>query len=140
MSVNMHSRRVEPNEERLAGFVLPVDEIEGGIQKFFVNSFHTLFCQGPCIFDGLFADTAKAWIFGSVVLRAGFTPEHAAWTEFRAKLRVLWIVGILRLFLSIQMVKVSEKLVEAMYGWQELVPVTQVILTELACSVTVRFE
>ena len=49
-----------------------------------------------------------------------------------AELRVLRIVGVLRLLLGIEVIEVAEELVEAVVGRQELVLVAEMVLAELA--------
>ena len=66
--------------------------------------------------------------------------NHPARTVLVPKSRILRVVVGLRLFLSIQMVEVAEKLVETMVGRQMLVLVAEVILPELACGVTFLLE
>jgi hypothetical protein len=66
--------------------------------------------------------------------------EHSAWREVLAEFSIFWIVWIFRLFLGIEVVKVSEELVEAVDGGKKLVPVTQVVLAELPGGITERLE
>jgi hypothetical protein len=48
----------------------------------------------------------------------------------------LWIVGVFRLFLGIEVTEVAEEFVEAMLGRQKFILVPEVILAELACRIT----
>jgi hypothetical protein len=50
-------RGVHPDEERLAGGVLPLDEISRGSRGLVVDRFHALFRQRTRIFDPLLPDT-----------------------------------------------------------------------------------
>ena len=63
---------------------------------------------------------------------AGLALEHAARPEALAEVRVLRIVGILRLLFSIEVIEVAEEFIEAMHGRQMFVSVAQMIFAELA--------
>lgn len=56
------------------------------------------------------------------------------------KLRVLGVIRILEFFFRVQMVKVAIKFVESVVGRQVLIPVTEMVLTNLRGGVTVRLE
>src|SRR4030095_9309940 len=60
--------------------------------------------------------------------------------EALLEFRVLWVVGVLRLLLGVQVIQVPEELVEPVGGGQELVLVTKVILAELTRDITERLE
>ena len=69
--------------------------------------------------------------------------QHAARSELLGEIRKLLgirIVFALRLFLCIQVVEVSEELVEAVHGRQEFVPIAEVILPKLAADVALWLE
>ena len=51
--------------------------------------------------------------------------------NFFSKARVLRVVGILRLFLGVEVIEVAEELVEAVHGRQVLVAVAEMVLAEL---------
>jgi hypothetical protein len=52
----------------------------------------------------------------------------------------LRVVDVLRLFLGVEVVQIAEELVEAVHRRQELVPVAEVVLAELAGRVALRFQ
>jgi hypothetical protein len=56
------------------------------------------------------------------------------------ELGILWIVRVFRFFLGIQVVEVSEELVETMVSGKKLVLITQVVLPELPCRITEGLE
>ncbi|MCY1239475.1 hypothetical protein D9M72_522700 [compost metagenome] len=120
----MHAGRVEIAEPRLLGIVLAVDEIEGGRQELAVDRFHALLRQRAGILDPAI----------------GIGVDDAARAEALGKFRALRIIGIFRLLLGIEVVKVAEELVEAVGGRQELVLVAQVVLAELAGGIALRLE
>jgi len=140
VSVDVHARRIEPTEERLPGFVLSVDEIDRGVEKFLVDRFHPLLGQRAGVIDGLLADAAKARVGCGVVLVTRLALEYAARTEFGAELGILRVVFILWLFLGVEVVEVAEELVESVHGWQEFIAIAEVILSELTGRVPLRFE
>ena len=53
---------------------------------------------------------------------------------------ILWIVEPVRVRHRVQMVQVTEKFVEAVHRWQELVQVTQVVLAKLPGFIAERLE
>ena len=81
-------------------------------------------------------------VSGSGVLdpAVGVAVDHAPGTELLVELLVLRVVVGLRLFLGVQVVEVAEELVEAVVRGQELVPVAEVVLAELARDVPVGLE
>src|SRR5262245_36787542 len=66
--------------------------------------------------------------------------QDPARPELFTKPWILGIVRVLRLFLGIQMVKVSEKLIEAVNTWQMLIAITKMILTELRGCVSLCLQ
>src|SRR5450432_3388754 len=76
--MNVHASRVEPDEERLAGFVLPVNEIKSRTEKLFVHRLHTLFGQRSRILALLLTPFAEAWLILSIVRVRRYALEYAA--------------------------------------------------------------
>src|SRR5262249_48092863 len=64
--------------------------------------------------------------------------EDPSWAEPRTEARVFGVIRVLRLFLRIEVVEISEKLVEPMHGRQELVAIAEMVLAELSAGVTER--
>ena len=125
---DVHPRRVPPEEERLLGLVRLVDEAERPLGDLVVDRLHPLLGQRPGVLDLVVA--------GPRPPRA----QHAARAEALLELRVLRIVGVLRLLLGVQVVEVAEELVEPVLGRQELVAVAEVVLPVLAGHVPERLE
>src|SRR5204863_9082533 len=73
-------------------------------------------------------------------LPVGDAVQNAARTELLLERRILGIVGQLRLLLGVQVIQIAEELVEAMYGRQVFVAVTEVVLPELAGCIAERLE
>ena len=134
--------RVELNQQKngFAGLVLPVDEVERGVEEFLVHRLHALLGQRTGVLDRLLADPAEPRILGRIVLVGRLALQHAARAELRPERRVLRIVGMLRLVLGVEVVEVAEELVEAVDRRQELVAVAEVVLAELAGGVALRLE
>ena len=102
-----------------------------GIGELVVDRFHSLDRQRAGVLDLLLADLSELRIDGGVIGVGGPAVQHATRTELLAEPGILGIVGVLRLFLGVEVVEVAEELVEAMDGRQELVEVAEVVLAEL---------
>ena len=122
---DVHARGVHPDEERLTRLHLPLHEVDGGGRGFVVDRLHALAGQ-------------RAGILG---LAVSVAVQHAARRVGLGVCRVLLRpVRAFGLLLGVQMVEVAEEFVEAVVGRQELVPVTQMVLAELAGSVAQGFQ
>ena len=140
MREGVHTCRIEPDEERFVGAGLPLNEVDRGGAGLVVDGFHALFGQCARILDGLLADPAETWILSGVVAVRRLAPQHAARTEPGPELRVLGIIGMLRLLLGVEVIEIAEELVEAVHGRQECIAVSEMIFTELAGGVAERFQ
>ncbi len=120
----VHMGGVPPEEERLLRGVRFIHEREGVTVHLVVDGRHARARQRAGVLDA----------------PAGEAVDHAARSEPLAERGILRIVGQLRLLLRVQVVQVAEELVEAMVGRQELVPVAQVVLAELAALVAERLQ
>src|SRR6185437_2575581 len=136
----MRARRIEVAEPGLAGLLVAVDEIERGTEKLFVNRLHALGVERAGVLDRLFPDLAPGRIDGGIVAIGGLASEHAARPKSSPKLRVLRVVGVLRLLLRIEVVEVAEELVEPMHRRQELVAVAEMVLAELPGRIAERLQ
>jgi hypothetical protein len=121
---DVHSRRVPPAEERLAGLMLALNEVECGGAELFVDGLHALPGQRTGILDRL----------SPVRLRPG--AQNSSGSEPLLEFGILRVVGILGLLLGVEMVKVAEELIEAVHSRQEFVPVAKMVLAELAANIT----
>ena len=92
------------------------------------------------VLDLLLADLAPARIDGGVVRVGGPAVDHVARAELRPELRLLADSLGVRALPRVEVVEVAEELVEAVDGRQELIPVAQVVLAELAGGIALRFE
>ena len=131
MRSQVHARRVEPAEERLARRLLALHEIDRRGRGLVVDRLHALLGERTGVLDGLLADLAEARIDRGIVAVGGLAFEHAARAELGEVGRVLRIVRQFRLFLGIEMIEVAEELVEAVHGRQRLVAVADMVLAEL---------
>jgi len=128
MGPEMHCGRIVPNKKRSSLLICLVDEGKCMFSDFLVDGFHALLRQGAGILDPLPA----------VAVRPAVQDPPRA--EPLSERRVLRIVRVFRLFLGIQVVEVAEELIEAVHGGQELVPVAQMVLAELAGGITERLQ
>ena len=124
MRENMHPSRVPPQEKRLVCILRTLHEIERLGSHFLVDRLHAFLGQRAGIRD----------------VPAGETVDDSARTEFFLELGVLRVVGILRLFLCIQVIQVAEELIEPVRGRQHFVAVAEMILAKLAGHVTLCLQ
>src|SRR5215470_5870611 len=103
-------------------------ELQAGIEELFVNGLHALGVERTGVLDLLCA------------IRHGPAVEHTARPKLLFELGVLGVVGALGLLFGIEVVEITEKLVESVCRGQELVPVPEVVLSELPGDITQRFE
>ena len=68
MREQVHVRRVQPYEERLAVLLLPLDEVGGRSDEFVVAGFHPLLGERTGVLDLLLADLAPARLHGRIIL------------------------------------------------------------------------
>ncbi len=138
--VHVHPAWVEPDEEGLVRLLRAFDEVEAGLDELLVHSLHPLLSKLTGILDLLLANFAEAVVDRGIVRIGGPSVEHAAGTEFLKVFGILWVVALLELLLSVQVIEVTEELVEAMHRRQVLVAVAKVILAELAGRIAKRLE
>jgi hypothetical protein len=87
------------------------------------------------ILDHLLADPPEGLVDRRIVLVGRLALQDAARAEFLAEVRILRIVGILRLLLGVEVIEVAEELIEAVHSRQMLVAVAKMVLAELASGV-----
>src|SRR5437879_13735828 len=121
MRPDVHAGRVPPDEGRLAVLVCSVNEVQRAIGDLLVHCFHALDCQWAGVFARLLAPGSEAWISRRGIVRVrGFALQNAARTEPRFESRILWVVGVLRLLLRVQVVEIDEEYVEAVHCGHKL--------------------
>src|SRR6476660_8755190 len=81
VSEQVHVSRIQPDKERLAVFVLALDQIGGRGDEFVVAGLHALFRQRPGVFDPLLADASPTRLFRGIVLIGRPAMQHTAGTE-----------------------------------------------------------
>src|SRR5262245_29541331 len=96
----MHARAIEVREPGLAYLGLTVHEVERSSQELLVYCLHTFLGERTGVLD----------------LPVGKRVNHAARPEAFAKFGTLWVVGIFWLLLGVQMIEVTEELVETVIG------------------------
>ncbi len=118
----VHVRGVDPDEERLPGVVLPLDEVERPVDDLVVDRLHPLLRQRTGVLDRVLAALRDPAL------------EDAAWAVPLAEVREVRRVRVvrqLRLLVGVQVIEVAEELVEAVVRRQVLVEVAEVVLAEL---------
>jgi hypothetical protein len=147
--VEVHAAGVEPDEEGLALVLGLLHEVFGlGDDLAGVEVLHPLLGQRTSVLTPLLAHPAEARVLGRIIGVGGEAMQHAAGAELLfvfleaagVGLGEALVVALLGLFLGVQVVEVAEKLVEAVHRRQVLVAVAQVVLTELAGGVALRFH
>jgi hypothetical protein len=105
-----------------------------------VNEVHRT--AGNLVVDGLHALLGKrAGVLDCLsTLAVGAAMKHAPGSKALLEVRILGIVGILRLLLGIQVIQIAEELVEPMHCGEELVLVSQMVLAELPGGVAHGFQ
>ena len=138
MRDDVHARRIEPAEERLAVLFGLVDEIDGQVADFVIHCLHPFGIERAGVLNLLFADLAPARHLRRVVRGRGPAMNHVA----RADLiqQVLRVVGMRRVFHRIEVIEIAKEFVESVDGRQELIEIAEMVLAELAGSVALRFE
>lgn len=139
----VHVRGVHPHEEGRLGLMGPSDEVLGGQGEFIVDRFHPLPGQRPGVFYRLPPYAAVPRIRRIVIVIAGVGVDDTARARPPVELGEVLLrrpVRRLRLFLGVEVVEVAEELVEPVHRRQELVPVAEVILAELAGGIAEWFE
>ena len=135
---DVHARRVQPDEERLALLLRLVDELERVLADLVVDRLHPLWVERPGVLDLLLADLAPARVDVRIVDVVRVTVEHVARTDLVLELRR--VVGVSGILHRVQVIEVAEELVEAVDGRQVLVAIAEVVLAELAGGVAHRLE
>ena len=130
MRDDVHARRVEPDEERLAVRLGLVHELEVQSEDLVVHGLHPFGIERAGILDLLFADLAPARHHGRVILVRRPAMNHVARADFVQQL--LRVGGVRGVFHRVEVIEVAEELVEAVDGGQELIEIAQVVLAELA--------
>ena len=116
------------HEERLVVLDRLFHELDARVEEFLVDRLHALDGQRSGVLDLLRA------------VRVGPAVQHAARPELLLELRVLRIVGILRLLFGVQVIEVAEELIEPVRGRKEFVAIPQVVLAELPGHVAERLQ
>ena len=143
MRAEVHVRGVEPDEERRAGLLLAIDEVDRVLEHLVVDRLHALLRQRPGVLDPLLADPAPALIRRVVVGVRGPRMHHATRRKALAEAREVLgrrVVRRLRLLLGVQVVEVAEELVEPVRGWEKVVLVAQMVLAELSRRISQGLE
>ena len=126
VGAEVHASAVPPAEERLASLGLAGDEILSSGDGFLVDGLHALLGERAGVFDRLAA------------FAVGLAAEYAAGAEglveglAAGQYHVAGVVLVLGFFLGVEVIEITEELVEAVHGGQVFVAVALVVLAKLA--------
>ncbi len=140
MGEEVHVGGVPPHEERFAIRMGLLDELDRAGGDIVIDGLHALSGQRAGVLDGLLAHPAKARVFGRIIDIRRFAMEQTPRPKELLELRLLGIIGNLRLLLGVEVVQVAVELVKAMNGGQEYVAVAEVVLAKLPGDIAVRLE
>ena len=93
VGAQVHVGGVDPAEERLAGFVLALDEVLGGSDELVVAGLHALLGQRAGVLDLLLAHPAPARLLGRIVLVGRPAVQDAARAESLAEFREILLAS-----------------------------------------------
>ena len=145
MCIDVHARRVVPDEEGLAILFGLFHEILGEFEDMVIHGLHVVLDafggmrrQRTFVYDLLLADLAPALLHGRVIPVGGPGVEQVTRAIFfslrfrhgRCK----------RILHGIEVVEIAEKLIKAVQRRQVFVEVAEVVLAELPGGVAVIFE
>src|SRR5262249_29786209 len=105
-----------------------------------VARLHTFAIERAGIFDSLLSDAAPPRLLDVVFFIRCVTAEHSARSEPFLESRILRVIRILGIFLGVEVIEVAEKFIEAVYGRQKPVHISQMVFAELTGRVTERLE
>ena len=88
----VHVREVHPQEDRLAGRLLTLDEVHGPVGDVVVDRLHPLLGQRAGVLDDLLADLAEPRVHGRVIRVAGLRVQHTARAKLFAERRVFRVI------------------------------------------------
>src|SRR5436853_481129 len=114
MRPDMHTCCVEIAKPGRTFFCLTANKIFRGSQEFLIYCFHTFGVERAGIFDNLLANFSELWINGCIVLIGCLTFQHSARAKFFTEVWVFRIIWILGFFFGVQVIKISEELIESM--------------------------
>src|SRR5206468_4735725 len=138
MRYDVHARRVEPAEERLAVIFRFLDESQREVTDLVIYGFHPFWIKRAGVLDLLFAYLAPARHHCGVIRSGRPGMDHVAGADFIQQL--LRVVGMRRVFHRVQVIEVAEEFVEAVDGRQEFIQIAEMVLAELSSLIALGFE
>ena len=136
----VHAGGGKPDEERLALRMCLVHELDTFINKVSIHGFHPLSRQRTGVDNPLLAYHSESGIDGLIHRIGGPGVQHTPGTMTFLELRVGRVVFVLRFLFGVQVVQIAVELIESVERWQMFVPVTQVVLAELAGGIALRLQ
>src|SRR5215475_1618225 len=157
---DVHTSRVMPNEEWLAFRLSFLHELDRAIDQHLIKRCHVvlgrnrMLLSAPInrasgvwtgrkrafIHDLLFADLSPAWLDGSIHAVCGPAVSKISWEDFvpYGWVRRIRIPEGIRH--CVEVVQITEILIEPMYARKKLIPITKMVFPKLAGGVAHRFE
>ena len=138
VSAEVHTGAVPPYEPWRSVLVRLANEGDSRVRGLVVHRFHPFFGQRAGVLDLLYWRPIRA------VARRG--ADHAPGPERLeegltvGQDEIAWIVLVLRLFLSVEVIEVAVEGVESVVGGQVLVFVAKMVLAELTSDVSFSLE
>ncbi len=145
MRDDMRAGGVHPQEERLVLLLDLVDELHRVVEDVLVDRLHVVLDtrhgvrrQRPLILDRLPADPAPPRLDRLVVGRGGEAVDQVARSDLVSQRRGIRVPE--RVLHGVEVIQVTEKLVEAMHGRKVAVQVAEMVLAELGGGVSHRLQ
>src|SRR6516225_2316268 len=123
MRDDMHSGRVEPEEERLVVLSCLVEEFERVRQYFVVNCLHALGAEFTGVLYLLLSDLAPTRLDRGIIHIGGPAMHHVA--RANCSLECWWIIAVAGILHRIEVVEVPVEFIEAVRCRKELVAVAK---------------
>ena len=138
VGAEVHVGGVPPDEEGLTLSMSVPDELDRAIGDIVIDGLHAFFGQWTGVFNGLLPNTTETWVHGRIIDIGGFAVHHTTRAKALPELWILGIVGMLRLFLGVEMVKVAIEFIKTVDRGQELIAVAQMVLAKLSGNIALR--
>ncbi len=119
----MHSCSRKPNKKWFICFMCTCYKIFCSSKNLFIYSLHSFLCQRTGIF------------YLAIRKRVNHTTRRDLFSHFS-----FWIIRQFRLFLDIEMIKISIKFIKSMIGWQHFISVSKVIFPKLTGHIPQRLK
>ena len=121
---DVHAGGVPPKKKRLVCLCSAFHEVDRLLGNLLINRLHALLGEWSRVLD-------------SAIRKA---VDDSTGTEFLFEIGIFRVVGIFRLLLRIEVVKVAKKLLKSMAGRQHIIAVAEVVFSKLTGHVALGLE